>query len=90
MYVDVENRDVARYVRDARKMVANMVQVPVGYALQWSGQYEYMQRAKQKLLLVVPATLLLIFLLAYLNFRKVGEEPIVMLSLPFARWAAGC
>src|SRR5688572_10505445 len=65
-------------------MVESMVHLPVGYTLQWSGQYEYMQRAKQKLLLVVPATLLLILLLLYFNFRSVTESLIVMLSLPFA------
>ena len=84
VYVDVQNRDVARYVRDAQKMVNSMVALPAGYSLQWSGQYEYMQRARQKLLLVVPATLLIIFLLLYLSFRSVGESLMVMLSLPFA------
>jgi Cu(I)/Ag(I) efflux system membrane protein CusA/SilA len=61
-----------------------MVVLPSGYTLEWSGQYEYMERAKAKLALVVPATLLLIFLLLYLNFKNVGETLIVMLSLPFA------
>jgi Cu(I)/Ag(I) efflux system membrane protein CusA/SilA len=84
VYVDVQDRDIAGYVRDAQQMVDNMVQLPAGYTLQWSGQYEYMQRAKQKLLLVVPATLLLILLLLYFNFRSVTESLIVMLSLPFA------
>jgi Cu(I)/Ag(I) efflux system membrane protein CusA/SilA len=58
--------------------------LPAGYTLQWSGQYEYMQRAKEKLTLVVPATLIIIFLLLYFNFRSVGETMIVMLSLPFS------
>ena len=84
VYVDVQDRDIAGYVRDAQQMVESMVHLPVGYTLQWSGQYEYMQRAKQKLLLVVPATLLLILLLLYFNFRSVTECLIVMLSLPFA------
>jgi Cu(I)/Ag(I) efflux system membrane protein CusA/SilA len=65
-------------------MVGAMVTLPAGYSIVWSGQYEYMQRAKEKLALVVPATLLLIFLLLYLNFRSVGETALVMLSLPFA------
>ncbi|MBI4544091.1 MAG: efflux RND transporter permease subunit [Gemmatimonadetes bacterium] len=84
VYVDVAGRDIGGYVRDAKRMVQQMVDLPPGYTLQWSGQYEYMQRAKEKLKLVVPATLLIIFLLLYLNFRSVGESLIVMLSLPFA------
>jgi Cu(I)/Ag(I) efflux system membrane protein CusA/SilA len=65
-------------------MVEEMVQLPAGYSLQWSGQYEYMQRAKEKLALVVPATLMIIMLLLYLNFRNIGETLLVMLSLPFS------
>jgi len=84
VYVDVEGRDLGTYVADAKKMVAEMVSLPPGYTLQWSGQYEYMQRARSKMMLVVPATLFIIFLLLYLNFRNVGETLIVMLSLPFA------
>jgi copper/silver efflux system protein len=84
VYVDVEGRDIGGYVREARKMVAGMVELPSGYTLTWSGQYEYMQRAKDRLVLVVPATLVIIFLLLYFNFRSIGETLIVMLSLPFA------
>jgi Cu(I)/Ag(I) efflux system membrane protein CusA/SilA len=84
VYVDVEGRDLGGYVRDAKVAVTDMVTLPAGYTLQWSGQYEYMERAKEKLALVVPATLIIIFLLLYLNFRSVGETMIVMLSLPFA------
>jgi Cu(I)/Ag(I) efflux system membrane protein CusA/SilA len=84
VYVDVRDRDIGGYVRAAKRMVDEMVTLPPGYTLQWSGQYEYMQRAKAKLTLVVPATLLIIFLLLYFNFRNVGEAAIVMLSLPFA------
>ena len=65
-------------------MVESMVELPAGYSMTWSGQYEYMQRAKEKLALVVPATLLIIFLLLYLNFGTVSDTLIVMLSLPFA------
>jgi Cu(I)/Ag(I) efflux system membrane protein CusA/SilA len=65
-------------------MVADQVTLPPGYTLQWSGQYEYMQRAKAKLALVVPTTLGIIFLLLYFNFKSAGEAMIVMLSLPFA------
>ena len=84
IYVDVTGRDIGGYVAEAKRMVDEMVTLPTGYSLQWSGQYEYMERAKEKLALVVPATLVLIFLLLYLNFRSVGETLIVMLSLPFA------
>jgi len=65
-------------------MVRDMVTLAPGYSLAWSGQYEYMQRAQQKMLVVIPATLAIIFLLLYANFRSVGETLIVMLSLPFA------
>ena len=84
VYVDVEGRDIGGYVEDARRMVADMVTLPEGYTLSWSGQFEYMERAQKRMLLVVPATLALILLLLYLNFRSVGETLIVMLSLPFA------
>ena len=84
VYIDVEGRDIGGYVSDARAMVDDMVTLPPGYSLQWSGQYEYMQRAKDKLAVVVPATLVIIFLLLYFNFHNVGETLIVMLSLPFA------
>lgn len=96
VYVDVEGRDLGSYVADAKAMVEEMVVLPAGYTLEWSGQYEYMQRAKEKLALVIPATLVLIFLLLYLYFGNAGETLIVMLSLPFAlvggvvlMWALG-
>ncbi len=96
VFLDVGDRDIGSYVKDVQAMVKDMVTLPAGYTLQWSGQYEYMQRAKQKLQLVVPATLLIIFLLLYFNFGSVGETLIVMLSLPFAlvggvllMWLAG-
>ena len=84
VFVDVEGRDIGSFVRDAQDMVDAMVTLPAGYTLQWSGQYEYMQRAKERLKLVVPATLLIIFVLLYMNFRGIGEVLIVMLSLPFS------
>src|SRR5512147_715365 len=84
VYVDVAGRDIGSYVTDARKMVADMVELPPGYSIAWSGQYEYMQRAREKMKLVIPATLAIIFLLLYFNFKSVGETLIVMLSLPFA------
>jgi Cu(I)/Ag(I) efflux system membrane protein CusA/SilA len=84
VYVYVAGRDIGSYVRDARKMVESMVALPTGYSLQWSGQFEYMQRAREKMKLLIPAALALIFLLLYFNFRSVAESLIVMLSLPFA------
>jgi len=84
VYVDVAGRDIGRYVADAQREVAARVTVPPGYSIVWSGQYEYMQRAKETMKLVIPATLAIIFLLLYFNFKSVGETLIVMLSLPFA------
>jgi len=84
VYVDVVGRDIAGYVTDAQREVASMVRLPPGYTIVWSGQYEYMQRAKERMKLVIPATLGIVFLLLYFNFRSVGESLIVMLSLPFA------
>jgi Cu(I)/Ag(I) efflux system membrane protein CusA/SilA len=84
IYVDISNRDLGGYVADAQKAVAASVKLPPGYSVGWSGQYEYLQRAEARLKIVVPFTLLIIFLLLYLNFRKLTETLIVMLSLPFA------
>jgi Cu(I)/Ag(I) efflux system membrane protein CusA/SilA len=84
IYVDARERDLAGYVADAKKAVAKSVKFPPGYFAVWSGQFEYYERAKQRLAIVVPLTLVLIFLLLYLNFRQIAETLIVMLSLPFA------
>jgi Cu(I)/Ag(I) efflux system membrane protein CusA/SilA len=84
VYVDVADRDIGGYVTEAQKMVGDMVALPAGYSIVWSGQYEYMQRAAAKMKLVIPATLAIIFLLLYFNFKSVGETLIVMASLPFA------
>ena len=84
VYVDVDGRDIGSYVVDAQREVAARVTLPTGYSVVWSGQYEYMERAKERMKLVIPATLALIFLLLYLNFKSVAESLIVMLSLPFA------
>lgn len=84
IYIDVRDRDLGGYVADARKAVAEKVTFPPGYYPIWSGQYEYYERAKQRLTIVVPLTLIIIVLLLYLNFRRVVETLIVMLSLPFA------
>ncbi|NQD37957.1 efflux RND transporter permease subunit [Permianibacter sp. IMCC34836] len=84
VFVDIRDRDIGSYVKDAQKAVSEQVQFPAGYYATWSGQFEYMERAKAKLMIVVPVTLLLIFLLLYLNFRRMTETLIVMLSVPFA------
>ncbi|MBN9049363.1 MAG: efflux RND transporter permease subunit [Rhizobiales bacterium] len=84
IYVDINGRDLGGYVADAQKAVAASVKLLPGYSVGWSGQYEYLQRAEARLKIVVPVTLLIIFLLLYLNFRKLTETLIVMLSLPFA------
>src|SRR5262249_46514170 len=78
------DRDLGGYVADAQKVVAQQVQVPPGTYLVWSGQFEYLERAEARLKLLVPLTLLIIFLLLYLNFRRITETLIVMLSVPFA------
>ena len=84
IYVDMHGRDIGGYVADAQRAVASQVAMPPGYHIEWSGQFEYMQRAQAKLAVVVPVTLLLIFVLLYMNFGRVTETAIVMLSVPFA------
>jgi Cu(I)/Ag(I) efflux system membrane protein CusA/SilA len=84
VFVYVRGRDIGSYVADARKAVASEVTLPSGYYLQWTGQYEYMQRMRKRLMLVVPLTVLLIVVMLYLSFRSLGQTAIVMLSLPFA------
>src|SRR4030081_3288362 len=84
IYVDIRDRDLGGYVADAQAAVQASIQFPVGSYVVWSGQYEYLERATARLKIVVPVTLLIIFLLLYLNFRSITETMIVMLSLPFA------
>ncbi|MBI2735277.1 MAG: efflux RND transporter permease subunit [Rhodospirillales bacterium] len=84
VYVDFRDRDLAGYVADARRAVQEKVVFPAGTYAVWSGQFEYLERAEARLKLVVPATLLLIFVLLYLNFGRIAETLIVMLSVPFA------
>jgi Cu(I)/Ag(I) efflux system membrane protein CusA/SilA len=84
IYVDIRGRDIGSYVADAKKAVAEQVTFPSGYYVTWSGQFEYMERAIEKMKIVIPVTLLSIFLLLYLNFRRITETLIVMLSVPFA------
>jgi len=84
IYVDIRNIDVGTYVERARTAVAERVQIPPGYTIAWSGQYEYMQRAQQRLLYVIPVTLILIFVIIYLSTGSAVETGLVMLGVPFA------
>jgi Cu(I)/Ag(I) efflux system membrane protein CusA/SilA len=84
VFVDIAGRDLGGYVAEAQQAVANEIKLPPGTYVSWSGQFEYLQRAEARLKIVVPVTLLVIFLLLYLNFRALTETLIVMLSLPFA------
>ena len=84
IFVDMRGRDIGGYVEEARQAVASQVQFPPGTYAVWSGQFEYLERAKARLAIVVPITLLITFVLLYLNFRRLTETLIVMLSLPFA------
>lgn len=96
IYVDIRGRDIGSYVREAQQAVNDQVTFPPGYYVTWSGQFEYMERAAERLKIVVPLTLVVIFLLLYLNFRRLTETLIVMLSVPFSlvggiwlMWALG-
>ncbi len=84
IYVDIEGRDIGSYVIEAQQIVSEQVNLPAGYSIAWSGQYEYMVRAKERLALLVPVTLVVIVLLLYLNFRKLSEVLIIMGTLPLA------
>jgi len=84
IFVDFRDRDIGRYVADAQQAVASQVDFPAGTYVTWSGQFEYLERAKERLQVVVPLTLLIIFVLLYLNFRRLTDALIVMLSVPFA------
>jgi copper/silver efflux system protein len=84
IYVDTKDRDLGSYVSEAREYVAKTIDLPPGYSISWSGQYEYMLRAMERLTIVVPITLFIIFLLLYLNFKKLGDVFLIMGFLPFA------
>ena len=84
IFIDIRGRDLGGYVAEAKQAVEREVNFPAGYLAQWSGQFEYLERAKDRLSVVVPVTLLIIFLLLYLSFRRLTETMIVMLSLPFS------
>jgi Cu(I)/Ag(I) efflux system membrane protein CusA/SilA len=84
VYVDIRGRDLLSAVREMQQAVTNRVKLPAGYAVSWSGQFEYLERAANKLKIVAPATLLIIFLLLYLTFRRFAEALLIMATLPFA------
>jgi len=84
IYIDLQGRDLGGYVAEASRKVAEQVKMPPGYHVEWSGQFEYLQRAEAKLKVVVPATLVVIMVLLFLNFGRLTETFIVMLSVPFA------
>src|ERR1700687_3326963 len=84
VYVDVSGRDIGSYVTDAKKVVAEKVSVPAGYQLVWSGQYESMERVKERLKIVVPITLFIVFLLLYLNTKSTVKTFIILLAVPFS------
>ena len=83
-YVDIEGRDIGSYVEEARSLIAEQLELPPGYSLSWSGQYEYMARAKQRLQLVIPVTVAIIVLLLYMNFGRAAEVLIILGTLPLA------
>jgi copper/silver efflux system protein len=84
VYVDMAGRDVGRYVEDAKKAVREKVQLPTGYTLVWSGQYEYMQRVEERLFVVVPLTIFIVFLLIYFNTKSAAKTLIILLAVPFS------
>ncbi|MGZ4956934.1 MAG: efflux RND transporter permease subunit, partial [Methylobacter sp.] len=84
VYVDIKTSDIGGYVEQAKKTLAERVTLPAGYTVTWSGQFEYMERAAERLRIVVPITLLLIFILLYSAFRNITEPTIVMLAIPFS------
>ncbi|MEH0665861.1 efflux RND transporter permease subunit [Vibrio scophthalmi] len=84
VFVDIDGRDLGSYVEEAKTRVAEQLALPPGYSLSWSGQYEYMERAKERLSVVVPITIAIIMLLLYFSFRRMGEVLIIMLTLPLA------
>lgn len=84
VFIDIADRDLGSYVKDAQQAVTQQIKLPAGYSLSWSGQYEYLERAKERLSIVAPFTLAIIFLLLYLNFRRFTEVFIILLTLPLA------
>ncbi|MGC9460508.1 efflux RND transporter permease subunit, partial [Vibrio genomosp. F10] len=84
VFVDIDGRDLGSYVSEAQQAVSEQLDLPAGYSIAWSGQYEYMERAKERLTTVVPVTIAIIMLLLYMSFRRIGEVLIIMGTLPLA------
>ena len=84
IYVDIDGRDIGSYVDEAQQIVEREIELPAGYSISWSGQYEYMERAKRRLSVVVPFTLIIILILLFVNFRNLISVLIIMGTLPFA------
>jgi Putative silver efflux pump len=84
IYVDIQGRDLASAVRDMQRAISSKLKLPPGYSVTWSGQFEYLARALEKLKVVVPATLAIIFVLLYLTFRDAGHALLIMATLPFS------
>jgi copper/silver efflux system protein len=84
VFVDIKDRDIGSYVQEAKRAIREKIEMPSGYRLVWAGQYQYMERAKEKLKVMVPFTLLIIFILLYMNFESITKTLIVILSVPFA------
>jgi Cu(I)/Ag(I) efflux system membrane protein CusA/SilA len=84
VYVDLRGRDLQSVVNDAQKVVRDQVKLPAGYSVSWSGQFEYLERAKKRLALVIPFTLAIIFVLLYLTFHRADEALLIMVAVPFA------
>lgn len=82
--MDIDNRDLGSYVSEAQRLINKELSLPAGYSLKWSGQYEYLERAQERLMTVVPLTLVIILLLLYLSFRRFSDVFIIMVTLPFA------
>ena len=84
IYIDLHGRDLSSAVHDMQRAVTKEIRLPAGYSISWSGQFEYLQRATEKLKIVVPATLVIIFVLLYLAFRRFGDALLIMATLPLA------
>ncbi|NIQ97009.1 MAG: efflux RND transporter permease subunit, partial [Desulfuromonadales bacterium] len=88
IYVDLKGIDVGTYVEKARQIVADKIDVPTGYSLVWSGQYEYMQAAAERLRLAIPLTILIIFIIIYMNTKSIIKTGIIFIALPLS--LVGC
>jgi Cu(I)/Ag(I) efflux system membrane protein CusA/SilA len=84
VFVDIRDSDLGGYIEDAKEAISKSIELPPGYSLTWAGQYEYLERAAERLWLIVPLTLIITFLLLYLIFRDIAQAGLVMLALPFA------